>query len=57
MTAGNASNGFQSNYFSKDAMGNTTNLNTGQTTYNTGNLNTKASGGSGKQDDEKGSGG
>ena len=58
MTTGNASNGFQSNYFSKDAMGNTTNLNTGQTTYNTGNLNTKASGsGSGNQGGGKGAGG
>lgn len=43
MTAGNSSNGFQSNFFSKDAMGNTTNLNTVQTTYNTGNPSTKTS--------------
>lgn len=54
MTAGNSSNGFQSNFFSKDAMGNTTNLNIGQTTYNAGNPNAKTSSG---KDGGKGAGG
>ena len=44
MTAGNASNGFQSTLYSKDSMGNTTNWNTGKTTYNTNGLSAGLSG-------------